>query len=42
MTLIVAPTAEPVTLAELKAQLGIATADQASDTVLLRLINEAR
>lgn len=42
MTLIVAPTAEPVTLAELKAQLGIATADQASDTVLLRRITEAR
>lgn len=42
MTLIVAPTAEPVTLTDVKAQLGIATADTASDTQLTRRITEAR
>jgi uncharacterized phiE125 gp8 family phage protein len=42
MTLIVAPTVEPITLAALKLQLGIQTSDTASDTVLTRRITEAR
>ncbi|MBK8121716.1 MAG: phage head-tail connector protein [Sulfuritalea sp.] len=40
--LITAPTVEPVTLAEVKSQLGIKTADTDSDTQLTRRITEAR
>jgi uncharacterized phiE125 gp8 family phage protein len=42
MMLITAPTVEPVTLAEVKAQLGITTDDTASDAQLARRITEAR
>ena len=42
MILITAPTVEPVTLTEVKSQLGITTADTASDTQLTRRITEAR
>lgn len=37
-----APATEPVTLAEVKAQLGIETSDTVSDTVITRRITEAR
>lgn len=40
--LITAPTVEPVTLTEVKSQLGITTIDTASDTQLTRRITEAR
>lgn len=40
--LIVAPTAEPVTLAEVKVQLGITVADELSDTLITRRIGQAR
>lgn len=40
--LITAPTVEPVTLAEVKSQLGIKTVDTDSDTQLTRRITEAR
>lgn len=40
--LITAPTAEPITLAQVKAQLGIPTTDEVSDTLITRRITEAR
>lgn len=42
LKLITAPAAEPVSLAEAKAQMGIATADTAHDAVITRRITEAR
>jgi len=42
MTLIVAPTAEPITLAEVKARLGIGATDQLTDADIVRRITGAR
>jgi uncharacterized phiE125 gp8 family phage protein len=42
MIVITAPAAEPVTLADVRTQLGILTADTASDTTITRRIIEAR
>ncbi len=42
MRIITQPTVEPITLAEVKAQLGIPMGDTGSDTVIVRRITEAR
>lgn len=42
MRVITAPTVEPITLAEVKVQLGIQTADTGSDAIIARRIIEAR
>lgn len=42
MRIITSPTVEPITLADVKAQLGIPTADTATDALITRRITEAR